>query len=429
MEIYIVKQGDTVYSIAQNYGISVDKLIIDNGLAITEDLIIGQALVIAIPKKTYTVKEGDTLQGIADENQVPLMQILRNNPFLFDQDNINSGEILTISYNTVGKITTNGFSYAFIKQKTLLKTLPSLTYLTIFNYTATLNGDIIEFTDEKDIIKMADDFHVIPLLMLTAIAPQGVPNIDLAYTFLFNVDFQELIMKNAIEIMKRKGYKGLDIVFSYLNEENQMLYYSCVERMSRLLKQEGFIFKITFNYHVSQFGNQISFDKIDYSKFSQYADKLTFLKFYWGTNYGAPAPISDINVVRSLVEYVTTQVPADKIMIGKPIMGFDWQLPYVPNSSSVVPLTIDTVLDTARDFDAIIQFDEETQTPYFYYDQYNIGFPFQHIVWFVDARSLDALDKLLIKYDLNGNGIWNIMIYNPQNWVIINASFDIVKLI
>ena len=46
MEIYIVKQGDTVDSISQNTGISVEKLIFDNQIAYPYALAIGQALLI-----------------------------------------------------------------------------------------------------------------------------------------------------------------------------------------------------------------------------------------------------------------------------------------------------------------------------------------------------------------------------------------------
>lgn len=55
------------------------------------------------------------------------------------------------------------------------------------------------------------------------------------------------------------------------------------------------------------------------------------------------------------------------------------------------------------------------------------GFPVDHIVWFIDARSIDALLGLVIDYDLKGTGIWNITVYNTQLWLIINSQFDIVK--
>lgn len=60
--IYIVKQGDTLYNIAKNYDTSVNELLKANNLSST-NLSIGQKLV--IPPATYTVKSGDTLWSIA----------------------------------------------------------------------------------------------------------------------------------------------------------------------------------------------------------------------------------------------------------------------------------------------------------------------------------------------------------------------------
>lgn len=71
---YVVKSGDTLWSIARNNGISVDELKRINGLT-SNSLSIGQVLKLKevtttpstpITGETYTVKSGDTLYGIAN---------------------------------------------------------------------------------------------------------------------------------------------------------------------------------------------------------------------------------------------------------------------------------------------------------------------------------------------------------------------------
>ena len=82
MEIYVVQQGDTIESVASKFGITVEKLIAENGMQEYDDLVVGQTLVITYPTQTYVVKEGDTLDGIAELHQISIMQLLRNNPHL-----------------------------------------------------------------------------------------------------------------------------------------------------------------------------------------------------------------------------------------------------------------------------------------------------------------------------------------------------------
>ena len=78
---YIVKQGDTLYAIANKYGTTVNKLKSFNNLT-SNTLSIGQ--IIAIPTnddyKVYTVQKGDTLYSIATKNgtTVDKLKVINN---------------------------------------------------------------------------------------------------------------------------------------------------------------------------------------------------------------------------------------------------------------------------------------------------------------------------------------------------------------
>lgn len=429
MEIYVVQEGDSIRSVAVKFGITVERLIIDNGLTYPFDLVNGQALVIAYPRQTHIVKEEDTLQSIADRYQISVMQILRNNPFLSEREYIYPGETLVISYNTAGSITTNGFAYPYAKRETLIKILPNLTYLSILNYTAADKGDIIPFRDDTNIIKTAMEYGTIPLLMIMTLTPQGEPNAEVAFNLLLNEEYQENNIRQLVGIMKSKGYLGLNVVFNYLSESSQSLYQNYVYKLSRSLRQEGLIFLISINYDGNNSDSEIATPQIDYSVLSDYSDGLLFLKFLWGANDNPPSPVSNINHVRSLISYVSAIVPSDKIIIGIPFLGYDWQLPFVPNRTTALLMSIHAVLQLAYDTGTMIQFDENSQTPFYYYNQMNIGVPIDHVVWFIDVRSLSGLYDLIRQYSLSGSGIWNIMYYYPQLWTSINSQFDIIKLL
>ena len=99
MIIHVVQAGETINSIADQYGITSARLIQDNGLIPQDGLVPGQTIVIVYPKQVYIVKEGDTLAGIAAENGISLIQLLQNNPFLSNRQYIYPGEELVIRYN------------------------------------------------------------------------------------------------------------------------------------------------------------------------------------------------------------------------------------------------------------------------------------------------------------------------------------------
>ncbi len=76
VKVYTVVKGDSLYKIANLYGISVDELKNANKLS-SSVLSIGQQLVIpdSANIKTYVVKRGDTLYGIARDNNTTVDRI------------------------------------------------------------------------------------------------------------------------------------------------------------------------------------------------------------------------------------------------------------------------------------------------------------------------------------------------------------------
>ena len=79
-DIYVVKGGDTLYSIASRYGLTVDKLKDINNLS-SDNLSIGQKLLVpsSSNNKVYIVKSGDTLYKIAQNNNTTVTDIINLN--------------------------------------------------------------------------------------------------------------------------------------------------------------------------------------------------------------------------------------------------------------------------------------------------------------------------------------------------------------
>lgn len=425
MEIYVVQPNDTIYSIARAYNVPVDILIRNNQLDDPENLVPGQTIVIVYPLETYTVKEGDTVSKVASEHNITQMQLLRNNPFIIN-NRLFPGEDLTIRYNTFGSISTIGYVYPYIDKTILKKTLPDLTYISIYNYRIINEGEIINYGDDSEVIQLAKEYGTIPLMVTTTLSEQGEADVETNYGLLLNETFQDNFINNAINIMKEKGYLGLNTVLNNLNSNALSFCEKMVARFNARLESEGFIFFITVNPNIRYVNNVVYFDRIDYSKLGESVDYLVFLEFIWGTNFGPPLPVNSIFKLRSLVENAITTIDSKKLMVGYSLISYDWALPYVPGISYTNSLSIKDSIRLAQGEGATINFDEVSQSPYFnYFQSENI----EHIVWTVDARSIEALTNLVIEDNLSGAGFWNLMIYTAQLWLVIDSQFEVVKLL
>ncbi len=429
MDIYVVQPGDTIISIANKFSVPIYQLIQDNGFGNTIHLANGQAIVIVYPTNTHIVREGDTLQSIAEAYNTTLLQLLRNNSFLSDREYIYPGETLVISYDTRGKLVTNGYAYPFINQGSLTKVLPYLTYLSIFNYRIMDAGEIIKYNDDTQMIETAITFGTIPLLMISAMSPQGESDTEIVYKLLINGEFQSRLISNILEILHSTNYHGVNIMVSTMNEVNQELYFNLLTFISDTLSQEGYLIFYTINPNLRYEDGEIKFEQIDYSRISPKINGFTFFQYAWGKKTDPPSPVNSAALINAFLEHIVTMIPPELVSVGEPLIGYDWELPFVPNRSSVNSVTINTAIKIAYDADAYIEFDPVSQTPFFTYQFSFSAKPIEHIVWFIDPRSINALNGLIEKYGLQGSGIWNIMIYYQPLWTILNSQYDLVKLI
>ena len=132
MIIHVVKPGETLTQIAREYGVSVESIVKNNRLLYSESLVVGQTIVIILEDQEEPTK-----------------------PW--------------------GDIWVNGYAYPYINTNTLSQVLPSLTYITIFGYGFTTEGNLIKPDEEKEryLIKRAYEENTIPVFLLSALSEDG----------------------------------------------------------------------------------------------------------------------------------------------------------------------------------------------------------------------------------------------------------------
>lgn len=424
MIIHIVQPDETINSIAEKYGVSANKLIIDNSISDSNRLVVGQSLAVLFPKETYQVQEGDNLADIAASHGVSVMQLLRNNPQLSNRMYIYPGEELIISLTDEKRmeISTNGYALPFIDINVLQKTLPYLTYLTIFYYKITIEGEIVDIKDQE-LINTAKRYDVAPIMLISTLTDTRETDVEAAHSILTNMDTQEHLINRVLENMKAKGYYGLNIDMQNIVQEDKQRFVDFVANISSRVKQDGFYVFITLTPYTFPIETGIMYQGPEYATLAQLADSTMLLSYEWGHAY-SPQPALPITEVRALLDYAVTQIPPKKINIGLPILGYIWQLPFIAGHSVANAISHNSALTLAGDVGVPILHDVTSEAPYFSYTT-----DAEYIVWFRDVRSIAALLELVVEYGLEGIGTWNIMQFASGMWVMINAQFEVKKVL
>ena len=150
------------------------------------------------------------------------------------------------------------------------------------------------------------------------------------------------------------------------------------------------------------------------------------LSYEWGYTYGPPMAVSPLPQVRSVLDYAVGVIDPGRIYLGVPLYGYDWAPPYVRGESRAESLSPRRAVELALRTGAEIQYDETARAPYFYYTSRDGR---AHVVWFEDARSMDAKLRLVAEYGLRGAGIWNLMREMPQAWTLLNALYQVETVV
>ncbi len=428
LDIYVVQPGDSLYDIARRYGVSPDRLFELNELKDLPYLVVGQAILIPTTETSYTVRRGDTLWSIARNFGTSADTIARVNN-ITNPDALQPGMVLRIPQRSrnYGFIEVNGYiepTTAETETATVREVGEYLTYISPFSYQARADGSLAPINDAA-ILAEAQQHRIAPLLVVTNFA-NGNFDTQLIDTLLNNESLQDTLIGNIISVMQSKGYYGLNVDFERISPENRQRYNDFLRKLVAALHPLGYVVSTALAPKTSDVQTGAWHGAHDYAAHGEIVDFVIIMTYEWGWSGGPPYAVAPVDLVEDVIRYAVSVIPSRKIMMGMPLYGYNWQLPFVPGGNWAKRISPQDAIRLAADHGANIRFDTQTQTPTFrYYDENRV----EHEVWFEDARSVQAKLLLVNEYDLRGVSYWLLGISFPQNWAVLSDMYNIVKVI
>ena len=373
----------------------------------------------------YVVKAGDTLYSIALEFGITPALILLANPSVTEPAQLPSGFTLNIPENPMNAtlIDVNGYAFPTIDMNVLWRTLPYLTYLSIFSYQVLPTGNLTPIED-TDLIVAAREANVAPLMVITNIGEEGSFSSDLAHTILTDSAVQDTLLNNVVNTLKSKNYFGLDIDFEYIYPADGPAYVQFLEKAARRVRPFGYILTTALAPKTSAEQQGLLYEAHDYAAIGALMDHVILMTYEWGHTYGPPMAVAPATQVRRVLEYATTAIAPEKILMGMPNYGYDWTLPYVQGRAARA-VSFAHAVELAEEHNAQILFDQQAQAPYFFYEDDGV----RHVVLFDDRQSLRARYGLVNEFDLGGVSFWTINRFSPVSYGVLSAMFQIRKVI
>ena len=423
-----MKPGDSLFSIAQTYGTTAEEIATVNQLPNPNRLVVGQALVIPVWGSFYVVQPGDSLWSIGQRLGISYTTIAQMNG-IDPNAPLVVGAYLFIP--PAPKVPAEILAYVEPRAATISdalvnevrNTAPYLTYLSIFSFQAKRDGTLTPPTIEP-LPSIANEAGTSIAMVITNLENDQFSS-ELARDIFQSEAVQNLLLDNIIAEARRIGNIS-DIHFDIerIPGDQREAYNNFLRKAVERLHAEGFTVSTALapKTRADQPGEW--YEAHDYAAHGEIVDFSMLMTYEWGYSAGPPMPVSPIDQVEKVVDFAVSVMPANKIMLGQNLYGYDWTLPFVQGGDYARAISPQRAIELASQYNAVIEYDEKAQAPHFSYvdDQGRT-----HIVWFEDARSIQAKFDLVKRLGLRGVGYWKLGLPFPQNWVLIDSNFNVVK--
>lgn len=229
-DYYIVKSGDSLWSIAKKYGVTVNELKNANNLT-TNTLSIGQRLKIPVKSGTdtgqknyinYTVKSGDSLYSIAQKNNLTVQELKNYNNLT--NDVLQIGQTIRIPIVANGQLPTDNYINYIVKSGDSLYSIGKkygLTIQELIDYN-NLDNTVLSIGQVIKIPKSSSNLEQVNYITYTVKPNDSLYSIGKQY----GVSAQQLKDYNNLSSNLLDIGQTLKIPISATNSQNNYIEYN-----------------------------------------------------------------------------------------------------------------------------------------------------------------------------------------------------------
>lgn len=427
MQIHVVRPGQSLFGISQAYGVTYQSIAEANEIDPNQSLVVGQTLVIPIQGSYYWVRPGDSLytigrrlgvdpRTIASANRLPYNAPLTVGLRLYIPQGAKPPAEFNAYIEPRGEVVTEAL------QRSAEEAAPHLTYLAPFSFQVNRDGSLRS--------PLLDNFPAIArqqnvtLMMVLTNMENDQFSAELGHLILTNQQVQDNLFRNIVQTATQLGFRDIHFDFEHLFEYDRESYNQFLRRAAQIFHNQGWLISTALAPKTSATQVGEWYTAHDYEAHGRIVDFSVIMTYEWGWSGGPPMPVSPIGPVEQVLRYALSEMPAQKIMMGQNLYGYDWTLPFQPGGQFARALSPQAAIDLARQQNVAIEYDYRAQAPHFdYIDETGK----QHKVWFEDARSIQAKFDLVKRLGLRGVSYWKLGLPFPQNWLLIEDNFTVVK--
>jgi len=215
------------------------------------------------------------------------------------------------------------------------------------------------------------------------------------------------LIDDIVDKLHKYNLQGINVDFEELQEgsvEDMHLFqkelYERLHKESKLVTQD-----ITA-------GNE-DFHIADLNKYNDYLFLMAYDQHY---STSEPGALCDQRWIEKQLDEIAAGIPEDKIVLCLAAYGYDWA-----DGAEGKTVTYQQALSVAKEFNAVIDFDNDSYNCKFDYDD-NGGL--HHYVSFVDAAGTFNAMRFADEYGTAGSALWRLGSEDERMWTFYGRDLD-----
>ena len=255
----------------------------------------------------------------------------------------------------------------------------------------------------------AEGIRVIPTV--TSLR-NGHWNADLVQQMLHDPAARRTHIRALVDLAVSKGYDGIDIDYESLDSEDRGVYTKFLTRLAQALHAEGKMLATAVHPKVSNAGYDERNLAQDFKAIGAAVDQVRVMTYDYSWDTSPPGPVAPARWVKRVIAWTVTQIPADKVVLGIDLLGYDWA------GGHGVTVDHQRAQSLADAHGATIRRSADESPSFTYRDSSGK----RHEVWWEDARSVQVKLPLVAEYGLGGVFFWRLGGEDSTLWSQVPAA-------
>ncbi len=264
-------------------------------------------------------------------------------------------------------------------------------------------GKLIKSVNKRELkllSELEDDLKTIPMVQNYSLKS------IVSNQFIANKNKWKYFIEQVKKIFQNYKLKAINIDLEGIKGEYKDLFTGFIAFLSEELSTAGISLGLSIPAKTENHNNSSWTAAYDYKNLGVLADNIIIMAYDYHWAGGPPGPVAPLFWVRDVIDYAIMKIPMHKLYLGIPCYGYDWEID--KEGKRARGLSYSQIIKLKESNNAVIEWDQDSQTPYIKYDK--------HEIWFENVTSIMKKINLVKQYNLQGAVFWRLGLESPQIW-------------